>query len=901
MPMRTLSVMAVLVSCSSWTLGQVCGVPPSIPGLDYFLAPDAWNGDGGQSEAGQAQAAHLTYSFPDDGVDWFTVANGRGPNNLNSRLTAVFGAGNRDRGREYIRQALAAYRACSGLTYDEVLDDNSAQTTATERVSSRGDIRIAGVAVAASQACAGGSCLIGRNNFPSDGGDMTLNTDPGTVDILQPLSDYQMFRNLVAHEHGHGIGLYHATPCNQTKIMEPTVPTAISLLQLDDRRGVLRNYDDRFALRAAPNHSLVRAHDFGNLTTPTLRAVRERDLCMTGTGGNEDWFTFTLSIPQSGFISVDPQGGDPYPCGLQTGGCNPTSPPPVDPARAGNLHTTLYDSAGSPLGDIYPGAGIGGILGFSLPAGTYSLRVEDLGPNPSQNQVVQLYELDITLGSTSKAPPVAIAGINKRIAVGDKCFFVGDMNSHATEPGALIARYDWDLDGDGVYETANTSRPNHVYSTAGTVAVRLRVTDSNGKTGTDTIQVTVGSSQCPSPTWQVLDSGLDGTVASLASYDGDLIAGGDTFASAGGNPALNIAAWNGATWRSMGDADSSILAMANYNGMLAVGGSVRTINGLNVGRIALWDGAAWSRLPNSSSNGVTSTNSSVRALCADGTDLYVGGRFDAVAGVTTNNIAKWRGSVSAWGALGAGLGGSQDRVETIAIYQGQIIAAGKLPGVGNIAYWNASSSSWQSLGGGTGGEVNAVVVYNGSLYVGGHFTTAGGMSAKGFVRWSGSPSGGAWQLITPGFSGASVYAMLARGDGVYVTGGFTSVANMSTRMIARWDEASWTTFVVGLGNTGRCIVEHDGNLVFGGEFVDAGNLAAGHVVMWGCPLPPPPCYSNCDASTTPPLLNIADFGCFLQKFAASDPYANCDSSTVEPTLNIADFTCFLQKFAAGCP
>jgi hypothetical protein len=63
---------------------------------------------------------------------------------------------------------------------------------------------------------------------------------------------------------------------------------------------------------------------------------------------------------------------------------------------------------------------------------------------------------------------------------------------------------------------------------------------------------------------------------------------------------------------------------------------------------------------------------------------------------------------------------------------------------------------------------------------------------------------------------------------------------------------------------------------------------------------PVPCYPNCDESTTPPILNVADFGCFLQKFAASDPYANCDGSTQAPVLNVADFGCFLQAFAAGC-
>ena len=66
-------------------------------------------------------------------------------------------------------------------------------------------------------------------------------------------------------------------------------------------------------------------------------------------------------------------------------------------------------------------------------------------------------------------------------------------------------------------------------------------------------------------------------------------------------------------------------------------------------------------------------------------------------------------------------------------------------------------------------------------------------------------------------------------------------------------------------------------------------------------LPPPPCYPNCDGSTAAPVLNVADFTCFLQRFAASDPYANCDGSTTAPVLNVADFTCFLQSFAAGCP
>jgi hypothetical protein len=61
------------------------------------------------------------------------------------------------------------------------------------------------------------------------------------------------------------------------------------------------------------------------------------------------------------------------------------------------------------------------------------------------------------------------------------------------------------------------------------------------------------------------------------------------------------------------------------------------------------------------------------------------------------------------------------------------------------------------------------------------------------------------------------------------------------------------------------------------------------------------CYANCDNSTATPILNVADFTCFLQRYAAGESYANCDNSTTPPTLNVADFTCFLQRYAAGCP
>jgi hypothetical protein len=70
------------------------------------------------------------------------------------------------------------------------------------------------------------------------------------------------------------------------------------------------------------------------------------------------------------------------------------------------------------------------------------------------------------------------------------------------------------------------------------------------------------------------------------------------------------------------------------------------------------------------------------------------------------------------------------------------------------------------------------------------------------------------------------------------------------------------------------------------------------------------CYANCDGSTTAPILNVEDFTCFINEFAAASQlphqqqlthYANCDQSTTAPVLNVEDFTCFINKFAQGCP
>ncbi len=72
------------------------------------------------------------------------------------------------------------------------------------------------------------------------------------------------------------------------------------------------------------------------------------------------------------------------------------------------------------------------------------------------------------------------------------------------------------------------------------------------------------------------------------------------------------------------------------------------------------------------------------------------------------------------------------------------------------------------------------------------------------------------------------------------------------------------------------------------------DVQVGPVSTWGA------CYANCDNSTVAPVLNVADFTCFLTRYVAGDPRTNCDGGGV-PALNVQDFSCFLAKYAAGCP
>jgi hypothetical protein len=180
------------------------------------------------------------------------------------------------------------------------------------------------------------------------------------------------------------------------------------------------------------------------------------------------------------------------------------------------------------------------------------------------------------------------------------------------------------------------------------------------------------------------------------------------------------------------------------------------------------------------------------------------------------------------------------------------------------------------------------------LVAGGEFTTAAGQPAAYAASWIGGVAPTIQVHPTP----AQACAGAAAGFSISVSGAnpsyqwrrnLTNLANGTTAsgsVIVGATTPSLSILGVTQADTGSydCVVSNT-----------CGSTTSNAAALSLC------CYANCDGSTLPPVLNVQDFACFLNKFASADPYANCDGSTTPPILNVQDFACFLNGFAAGCP
>jgi plastocyanin len=108
----------------------------------------------------------------------------------------------------------------------------------------------------------------------------------------------------------------------------------------------------------------------------------------------------------------------------------------------------------------------------------------------------------VFVNATGNVPPLASLSVSPNPAqTGATVTFDG---SGSRDPDGTISRYDWDLDGDGSFETntGTTATASRSYTTAGTVSVKLRVTDSGGETAGATSSLIVTSPAVVAPALQ---------------------------------------------------------------------------------------------------------------------------------------------------------------------------------------------------------------------------------------------------------------------------------------------------------------------------------------------------------------------------------------------------------------
>jgi hypothetical protein len=271
-------------------------------------------------------------------------------------------------------------------------------------------------------------------------------------------------------------------------------------------------------------------------------------------------------------------------------------------------------------------------------------------------------------------------------------------------------------------------------------------------------------------------------------------------------------------------ANDTLLAIVVMDGNVIIGGNHTAAGNVKASRIASYDGTNWQALNNGMGAGAQ-----VSVLAADGTNLYAGGTFNNADNSGATNIARWDGT--SWYPLGSGVAGFVFAIKPIGtnLYVGGWYTAAGGIAASNIARWNGSG--WSALGTGLASSTllpaaaRAIESDGTNLYVGGYFTSAGGVMASNIARWNGSD----WSALGTGLNGY-VHALLFKGGKLYAGGTFTN-ASLNVTNLAAWDGNTWSSWG-GADRRVREIVSRDSNIYVGGEFTSVGGVSASRVAKW---------------------------------------------------------------------
>src|ERR1043166_2330790 len=155
---------------------------------------------------------------------------------------------------------------------------------------------------------------------------------------------------------------------------------------------------------------------------------------------------------------------------------------------------------------------------------------------------------------------------------------------------------------------------------------------------------------------------------------------------------------------------------------------------------------------------------------------------------------------------------------------GSFTTAGGIP-ANYVAKWNGSA--WSALGSGMNAVVSALAVSGTNLYAGGSFTTAGGIAANYIAKWNGS----AWSALGSGMN-AAVLALAVSGTNLYAGGSFTTAGGTAANSIAKWNGTTWSALGSGMNSVVYALAVSGTNLYAGGYFTTAGGIAADYIAKW---------------------------------------------------------------------